>query len=93
MVLESPYTNIRDAGANIHITKVSLGALPVGSPSCDRRGLWGPQLVPGSACGVPQQCQPQLPGSPPSQLNPSSASAPPNSLPARSTGSSRVLST
>lgn len=29
MVLESPYTNIRDAGANIHITKVSLGALPM----------------------------------------------------------------
>lgn len=69
VVLESPYTNIREAGANIPLTKVSLGALPGGSPSSDRRGLglWGPQLVTGSACGVPQQCHPQLPGSPPSQ--------------------------
>lgn len=51
VVLESPYTNIRDAGANIPITLVSLGALPVGSLSSDRRGLglWGPQLVTGSA--------------------------------------------
>lgn len=28
VVLESPYTNIRDAGANIPITKVSLGLCP-----------------------------------------------------------------
>lgn len=95
VVLESPYTNIRDAGANIPLTKVSLGALPGGSPSSDRRGLglWGPQLVTSSACGVPQQCQPQLPGSPPSQWNPSHGLAPPNSLRARSTDSSRALST
>lgn len=30
VVLESPYTNIREAGANIPLTKVSLGALPGG---------------------------------------------------------------
>lgn len=38
MVLEAPYTNIRDAAANIPLTKVSPGALLVGSPSGDRSG-------------------------------------------------------
>lgn len=32
VILESPYTNIREAAAHIPLTKVSPGALPEGFP-------------------------------------------------------------
>lgn len=83
IVLESPYTNIREAAAHIPLTKVSPRLQSTGSHHGDRsRALRGSP----SCLGVP-------PFAGKGCISQGQSLAPPNSLPGRSTASSRALST